>query len=116
MVALSFGPDAVPVHAGLIAILVMGYGDGLAAVIGTAYGKHPLVFGKSVEGTVAMFVASFAVTAIAMLVVAPAGWLLSALVVAVVATAVELVTPKGLDNLSVPGVAFLAYLLITLII
>jgi len=56
------------------------------------------------------------VTAIALLVVAPAGWLLSALVVALVATVIELVTPKGLDNLSVPGAAFLAYMLITLII
>jgi phytol kinase len=116
LVALSFGFDAVPVHAALIGILVMGYGDGLAAVIGTAYGRHPLIFGKSVEGTAAMFVASFVVTAVALLVVAPAGWLLSALVVALFATAIELVTPKGLDNLSVPGVAFLAYMLISLII
>ncbi|MCF7932439.1 MAG: hypothetical protein K9K93_04645 [Acholeplasmataceae bacterium] len=116
LVSLSFGFESIPLYAGLIGILVMGYGDGLAAVIGTKVGKHRLINGKSVEGTATMFLASFVVTAVILLALNPVGWLLIALAVAVVSTVVELVTPKGLDNLTVPGAAFLATMLIVLLV
>lgn len=116
LVALSFGFDAIPVYTGLIGILVMGYGDGLAAVVGTVYGRHKLMFGKSWEGTMTMFLASFAVTAIVLIILNPAGWLLVSLVVALAATLVELVTPKGLDNLSVPFIAFLVSILFVMLV
>jgi phytol kinase len=101
---------------GAFGILVMGYGDGFAAVIGEKFGKTKLVFGKSLEGSLAMFAASLIVATILLLVVGgqPLWWLI-ALVLAVVATLVELYSPFGLDNLSVPLVVSFTYFLFTLI-
>jgi phytol kinase len=109
--------NATPLgYFGAFGILVMGYGDGFAAVIGEKFGKTKLVFGKSLEGSLAMFVASLIVASILLLVVGgqPLWWLI-ALVVALVATLVELYSPFGLDNLSVPIVVSFTYFLFTLI-
>lgn len=101
---------------GAFGILVMGYGDGFAAVIGEKFGKTKLLFNKSFEGSSAMFVASFIVVATLLLVHGghPLWWL-TAFVVALIATVVELVSPLSLDNLTVPLVASFTYFLITLI-
>lgn len=86
---------------GAIGILILGYGDGLAAVIGKKYGKHKLMFGKSVEGTITMFVTSLIVS-FSLLVIFTPRYVWLAVLIALFATVVEVVTPKGLDNLSVP--------------
>lgn len=103
LVILTFGVINKP-EIGAVGILVLGYGDGLAAVIGKAFGKHKLVDNKSLEGSLTMVFASFIVVT---MVLSLSGYtLLTALwvaaVVSVVSTVVELYTPKGLDNLSVP--------------
>ncbi len=108
---------------GAIGILCMTWGDGLAAVAGSRPGRHPLPLfrGKSLEGTVTMFAASFAValsvlafrggTAAFPGAIAPS--LLPALILAAAATLLESATPSGFDNLSVPlGVSLLARLLV----
>lgn len=101
-------------YIGAIGILIMGYGDGLAAVIGKKYGKHPLAFGKSVEGSLTMFIVSFIVTFVILIRYGSlASALLVGLGVAIAATFIELFTPKGLDNLTVPlGTAMLAFVLL----
>ena len=101
-------------YIGAIGILIMGYGDGLAAVIGKKYGKHPLAFGKSFEGSITMFIVSFLVT---FTILVRYGSLASAVLVglgvAIAGTVIELFTPKGLDNLTVPlGTAILAFILL----
>ena len=101
-------------YIGAIGILIMGYGDGLAAVIGKKYGKHPLAFGKSFEGSITMFIVSFLVT---FTILVRYGSLVSAVLVglgvAIAGTVIELFTPKGLDNLTVPlGTAILAFILL----
>lgn len=82
-------------------VYIMGWGDGLAGVIGSSYGKHKYtVFGKyhkSVEGSLAMLVAAFVVVLLAS--DAPL-WV--ALVMAVGSTVIENVSPSGLDNVTVP--------------
>lgn len=103
LVILTFGVINKP-EIGAVGILVLGYGDGFAAVIGKAFGKHKLVDHKSLEGSLTMVFASFIVVT---MVLSLSGYtLLTALwvaaVVSVVSTVVELYTPKGLDNLSVP--------------
>ena len=106
---------------GAVGILCMTWGDGLAAVAGSRPGRHPLplVRGKSFEGTVVMFAASFAVAlsvlafrgGAADLPAALAASLLPALALAAAATLLESATPAGFDNLSVPlGVSLLAWL------
>ena len=102
LVVLTFGVLKNP-YIGAIGILVMGYGDGLAAVIGKAYGKHKFAFGKSIEGSLAMFIISFIVVFVVSINIASIlVSLILALGVAAFATMIELLTPKGLDNLSVP--------------
>lgn len=114
LVILSFGVLKQPFVGGL-GILILGYGDGFAAVIGTKFGKHKLAFGKSVEGSLAMFVASFAASAVLLGVTGYPGFMLASLVIAAIATAIELVTPKGLDNLTVPLLSSLVFYLIFLL-
>lgn len=109
----------IPIWVGGLAILVLGWGDGLAALVGERRTDGVLkVFGnrKSVAGTITMFVASAIIALAFVLVFAPAqpaGVLaLSVLSTALVATLVELATPFGLDNLTVPVVTMLFYHLV----
>lgn len=175
---------------GLVAILVLGWGDGLASVVGEHWGSRPTahrfsVSGgtKSVLGTATMFLASGTVAATVIWLfsgplrgeggptggvwttlvelmrqvgsrtwvgrptdsavlfglsrldgmvrilferaaevttlldpqtwpVAPTTIMATALVIAATVTAVELVTPWGLDNLTVPAAAFLVVILL----
>jgi phytol kinase len=102
---------------GAIAMLTLGYGDGLAAVIGKRFGKTKWIQGKSLEGSLVMFAATAVVTTFVIFTYQPPianpGFMI--LIVPLVATLIEMFTPKGLDNLSVPlGVTLLVYSLMTL--
>ncbi len=98
-----------------IGILVMAWGDGLAAIVGRNFGRHPYtILGnqKSAEGTLAMFLASFSVT-FGVLLAAGNGttaiWPV-ALLVALLATGLETFSQFGIDNLTVPvGSALLSF-------
>ncbi|PKK99618.1 MAG: hypothetical protein CVV57_00780 [Tenericutes bacterium HGW-Tenericutes-2] len=114
LVVLTFGVLKQPMI-GAVGILVMGYGDGLAAVIGSKYGKFKLIFGKTLEGSITMFIASLIVTITILLIFRVPNPYLIALGVAFVASTIELFTPKGLDNLSVPLITSLALYLLLLI-
>lgn len=91
----------------VIGILVMTWGDGLAAVIGQRFGKHPYRIGginKSWEGSAAMAIATFVVTfsILTLTTNSSSQAFLNALLVALVATSLEAFSKFGLDNLSVP--------------
>lgn len=80
--------------------LIMGFGDGLAALVGTSMGRHPYKSAggkKSIEGSLTMFVVSFVV----LLAVTPIDWYVAA-TLALVATVFEMSTPLGFDNITVP--------------
>jgi phytol kinase len=104
---------------GGVGVLVMGWGDGLAAVVGDAVpGPGLRIWGgrKTLAGSAAMFTASFAVTLAFTLLfhsraagLAPASASGAAAATAAAATAVEALTPFGLDNLSVPLATSLFY-------
>lgn len=87
-------------------VLIMGWGDGLAALIGSRWGKHEYkVYGKykkSLEGTGAMLFASFLIAYLF-------GGLspVMAMLLAIVAIGLENITPLGLDNITVPIVSAL---------
>lgn len=87
-------------------ILTLGYGDGLAALLGeNVASSHLTVLGseKSALGTLAMFVASTAVIALFVLGYgSPAGAVPAVVVTALFATLIEFLTPWGVDNLTVP--------------
>lgn len=106
-------------YLGALGILIMGYGDGLAAVIGVKYGKHKFeVLGnkKSFEGSLTMFIFSFIVSVVILCIFNPINIVLSSLILALVSTFLEAYSPYGLDNLTVPLGTSLVYYLITLFI
>jgi phytol kinase len=102
-------------HYGVIGVLIMAWGDGLAAIIGQKFGKHPYtIFGntKSWEGTFTMLLVSYTIVSIVLLSVQGNIWQtwLVGIPVAIATTSVESIAQWGLDNLSVPligaGLAF----------
>ncbi|MDJ0745287.1 MAG: SEC59/DGK1/VTE5 family protein [Xenococcaceae cyanobacterium MO_167.B27] len=101
-----------------IGILIMAWGDGMAAIIGQRFGKHSYrIFDikKSWEGSLTMAVTSFVVTSSILLFTQEntgQTWLISA-IVAVIATALEAFSKLGIDNLTVPlGSAGLCYFIV----
>lgn len=116
-----FWPIQAP-HYAVLGILVMTWGDGLAAIIGQRFGKHGYqVWGmsKSWEGTLTMAIASLIVSSAVLSFVYGSSWpiFLSSVLVAVTATGLEAFSKLGLDNLTVPlGSAFLSYGLIEFVL
>ncbi len=98
-----------------IGILAMSYGDGFASVIGVRFGKKKYnVFGdeKSYVGSFAMFVFTFITTIVALVyygIPLSSYVIVVLLFIAFIAVVVEGLTPKGLDNLSVPFVSAFLY-------
>jgi phytol kinase len=80
-------------------VLVLGLADGLAAIVGTRYGRLRIPGGKSVVGSATFFGVSCA-TGLALL-----GSPAAAVSTAAALTAVEATLRGGLDNIVVPGVA-----------
>ena len=93
-------------------ILIMGYGDGLAAVVGKNIRskEYTVMSGKkTIAGSTAMFIISFLVTLLTFIYMGINVILLKALIIALISTVIEAISIKGLDNITVP-------LLITLIV
>jgi phytol kinase len=105
-----------------IGILVMAWGDGMAAIIGQKWGKHPYqVLGsqKSWEGSFTMTGVSFCITALILLPIQGNFWQtwVIALGVAILATGLETFSKLGIDNLTVPiGSAAIAFFLSQLLL
>ncbi len=99
-------------HLLVASLMPMTWGDALAAVVGRRVGRHRYtVFGstRSLEGSAVMFLAGWAATAVALLLLAPGASPIAALLTAAItaggAALVEAVSPWGLDNLTVPAVS-----------
>ena len=111
-----FWPMHQPQYAAL-GILIMTWGDGLAALIGQRFGEHKYkVWGmqKSWEGSLTMCVVSYVVCSLILLVVQGNTWQIwiVSLAVALVATGLEAICIFGIDNITVPlGSAALGFAL-----
>jgi len=109
-----FWPMGQPAYA-VLGILVMTWGDGLAALVGQNFGRHPyVIFGnkKSIEGSLTMALASFVVSVLVLGAIAGITWPVLGIAagVAIAATLLETLSFYGLDNLTVPLCsAFIAY-------
>ncbi len=120
LVALFWQPDNQQFTA--IGILVMSYGDGMAALIGQRWGKHPYqVWGnkKSWEGSLTMTLVAFVVTIGILSFANPWHWqyLIIAFVVGIFATILETFSQVGIDNFTVPvGSALTTYYLYSILI
>ena len=115
----------LPLSAGAAGILIMGYGDGLAALVGSHFGRYRIKLGpwntrKTLLGSSTMLITSF-ITVLLILSLSPAEGLATgpinirgisapgfsgvagvSILVAMGATLIELVTPRGFDNITVP--------------
>ena len=97
------------------AIMAWGPGDAAAAIVGKRYGRHKIsgrfIEGvKSLEGTFAMGVTSFACTMASLAALFNLSWpqcLVYSLIIAPCAALTELYTRKGLDTITVPIMASL---------
>jgi len=79
----------------------MGYGDGFAALVGRRWGRG-LAGGKSVLGSLTMAAATFVSVLLVCRFHLPAYAWRTALLCAPLAALLELCSPRGLDNLTVP--------------
>ena len=98
------------------ALMPLTWGDGLAPVVGKAYGRRAyFVYShmRTVEGSAGFFVAGFIFTWLAlwavpgMPIISPATAVLPALVITLITTFVEAISIWGLDNLTITAVAIL---------
>ncbi len=90
---------------GLCAILVMGYGDGLAGIIGKTVKSLPYQIGKTkktIAGSSTMFFVSFCILAIFLCSIQADLWMLKSILIAISVTALEAISVKGTDNIIVP--------------
>ena len=93
---------------GLLGILIMGYGDGFAALVGKKWGTKPLAFNKNktVEGSITVFILSIIITFLILTYYYPQVSLNIALLISlsmgVFAFLIEALTPNGFDNLTLP--------------
>ena len=110
---ITFGPLNNPAI-GLCGILVMGYGDGLAAVIGQAVKSKEFVIAgnkKSIAGSLAMFCVTLIIF-VGFLMYSSTDYIaIKSILVAVLMTIIEAVSIKGTDNLTVPLITSLLALL-----
>lgn len=96
-----------------LGILVMTYGDGMAALVGQQWGRHRFhlkgIGQKSWEGSLTMMAISFVIALTVLGVAQTPGAIATACLVAIAAPLLELWSWYGIDNLSVPlGCALLA--------
>ena len=86
-------------------ILIMGYGDGLAAVIGQKVkSKSFNILGstKSVAGSATMLIVSLIISILIFSFIGIEYLILKAFLIAIIATILEAISVKGLDNITVP--------------
>ena len=83
----------------------MGYGDGLASIIGKAIRSYEYKIGntkKTLAGTLTMFIVTFIILSILLYVTKVNLWLIKTIIISIVVTIIEAISIKGTDNLSVP--------------
>jgi len=104
MAIFTFGIIKRP-EVGLCASLVMGYGDGLASIVGQSVKSYEYKIGntkKTIAGSVTMFIISVILLAVFLYSAGSTLWILKSIIIAVIMTIVEAVSIKGTDNLTVP--------------
>ena len=100
---------------GLVPVFVMAYADGLAAVFGQKIKSKPIKIGetkKSVAGCLTMLIVTFIITSTFLRYTGVSMWPLLAIIMSIFATAIELVSIKGLDNITVPAIMLVMLMIV----
>ena len=96
---------------GIVAMATLGWGDGVAPIVGSKYGrlKYKIFSDKSFEGSLSMFIFAFAASLFFVWLVLPSFVNISRiLLLAFVATIVEGCSPKEVDNILIPVAVIVA--------
>lgn len=101
-------------------IIPLAYGDAAASIFGQKWGRHQfnLCAKKSVEGSITMFTVCFLFLTASSLFfgylypLSALGFIVASLGAAIVATICEALTPRGLDNIAVPLLSAVTFLVI----
>lgn len=99
---------------GATGILIMGYGDGFAAIIGKRIKskKYKIVnTTKSIAGSLTMFIISSIISFTVLNIIGVNYLFLKTIIIATVSTLLEAVSIKGLDNITVPVITTLLTLI-----
>lgn len=96
LLSILYSAEVIKAGTAVSSMLVMGFGDSIAALVGMKYGKHKL-FDKSAEGSSAMLIVSLLV----LFLFSGKEWYM-VIPVAVATAFAEAVSSKGWDNLTVP--------------
>ena len=105
IVAMICGSLYYKQFAGVLAMAVLGWGDGLAPIVGTRMGKmkYKVLSEKSVEGSLAFFVGSLLASLFFVSLIVPAAYDPAKITMIVVAaTIIEGISPKEVDNILIP--------------
>jgi len=96
-----------PAPAAFLAIYALAFGDGLASVVGKLFGSVRIIGGKTLEGSMACFVAVFTVS------IGLTRHFGASILIAGAATVLELLPTDDMDNVILPiGVGLIATLLL----
>lgn len=90
---------------GATGILIMGYGDGFAAIIGKKIKSKKYKIGKttkSIAGSLTMFIISLFISFIVLKMIGVKYLIFDSFGIVVVATILEAISIKGFDNITVP--------------
>ncbi|KAB8318165.1 phosphatidate cytidylyltransferase [Tolypothrix campylonemoides VB511288] len=96
---------------GIVAMASLGWGDGVAPIIGSYYGrlKYKVLSNKSVEGSFSMFVFAFTASVFFVWLIIPSQLnIIRILLLAFIATVVEGCSPKEVDNILIPTAVIVA--------
>ncbi len=91
--------------AGVAAIASVGFGDGIAPIVGKYWGKHRyklLGREKSLEGSLGVFLATLIGSLILGMVFFHNPYFLKSLIASLIATILEAISPRDVDNFIVP--------------
>jgi phytol kinase len=105
VVAMICGTIYYKTFAGVLAMAVLGWGDGLAPIIGTRMGKmkYKVFCERSVEGSLAFLAGSLAAGLFFVWLIVPQAFNPAKIaMIAVAATVIEAVSPKEVDNILIP--------------
>jgi dolichol kinase len=98
-----------PPQAAAIAVYALAFGDGTASLAGKFFGRVPFLFEKSLEGSLACFLGTLISAALV-----SREWR-TALIIAAVTTAAELIPVRDWDNIIIPLAAGSAALFLGLV-
>jgi phytol kinase len=104
---------ALSLSAATIGVFCMGYGDGFAALFGSKFGKKKIPLptgGKTYLGSFVMAIVCFLCSFLILIIMSDlllSKIIMSSIIISIIATLVEVITPLGLDNISVPIISAL---------